>query len=510
MKKMKKVLSLILTVIMVLAMAVPSFADTVSGSNETNGTITINEALPGETYKIYKIFDLESYSYEQGAPEDGQYSYTITLNEDDDWYSFFTEIDGEEGTGAGLAYVTLARVGTTNKYYVTWNAEADEEEFAAAVLNYIDTNAIETTESEVAPLADAGETTSTVKFDGLDLGYYLVDLPVGALCALNTTNPDAEITEKNTAPTIEKQVKDDDNTFGSENNAQIGDTVNFKITIHAKEGAENYVLHDKLSAGLDLNTDADAFKVTVNNEDLSSDFYTVTTEDLGDNCSFEISFANDYLKTITQDTDIVVEYSAVLNESAVIYTNPNTNEAKLDYGDIESTTWNKTETYTFSFDVVKTDTAGKLLAGAEFELYDAETLGNKINLVKVDDYNYRVASADEIEEETFQSAVIRTMNDGKITVKGLDSKQYWLDEIKTPEGYNALAGRALVNLTDETNLSTTMVGKTWQEGDGGVHVINNTGTLLPSTGGIGTTIFYAAGIVLMAGAVFFVVRRKRA
>ena len=507
MKKMKKIVSLILTVIMVLAMAVPSFAEPVNGTNEApnnEGSIVISNAIPGEQYKVYKIFDLESYSYDNaGGNEDGNYSYTITSNSD--WYPFVSSDDGSD-------YIELLQVGTTGKYYISWKSGGNAAEFAKAALEYANDNAIDPTKSETAPDAGEGETTSTVTISELELGYYLVDSPIGALCSLNTTNDVAEITEKNEVPTVVKEVKEG-SVFGDKNTAQIGDEIEFKITINAKRGAQNYVLHDKMSDGLTL--DASSVEVADSTEKLRvGSQYTLNTT-LSDGCDFEITFAQTYLDTISADETITVTYKAILNENAVIHGGVtfNTNEAMLEYGDKSHTTWDGTETDTFSFDLVKTDNSNKLLAGAEFELYAQETGGSAIPLV-LENGQYRVATSVEAGVEGFTSAKIVTNDTSMITVVGLDGNTtYWLEETKAPEGYNMLSERVAVPITD-TNISAAMTDNTnsavWEEGDGGIHVINKTGTLLPSTGGIGTTIFYAAGIVLMAGAVFFVVRRKRA
>ena len=117
---------------------------------------------------------------------------------------------------------------------------------------------------------------------------------------------------------------------------------------------------------------------------------------------------------------------------------------------------------------------------------------------------------DEYSAEGFTSAVIKAKN-GKATVIGMDADTiYWLKEIKAPEGYNILNSRVKVEIKND-NLTTTMDADetTWTNEKGGVNIVNNTGTELPSTGGIGTTIFYIAGSLLVAGAiVFFVVRRR--
>lgn len=227
-------------------------------------------------------------------------------------------------------------------------------------------------------------------------------------------------------------------------------------------------------------------------------------------CDFEITFYNDYLDTITGDTDIIVTYKAVLNEKAKIADATNDNDTKLDYGDNSHSNWDTTTTKTFKFDIIKTDSSLKVLDGAEFELYDQETNGSKINLVEIKKGLYRVATPEEVEESGFSSAVIKTVN-GKATVKGLDSDSktsYWLAETKAPAGYNKLSERVEVKI-ENSNLTTTMTGDTWQKDDGGVHITNKTGAELPSTGGMGTAIFYIIGSVLVLAAVVLLIVRKR-
>lgn len=513
MKKFRKLLSLVLAMVMVLAMAAPSFAG--SGTNaQNNGKIVISNPTDDETYSIYKIFDLESFSFEDGqadGAESGNYAYYITSNST--WFEFVI------GTGAAYIELTDERViedeePTIYKYYVKWKGSAGSaEEFAKAALKYAEDNEIASV--NVTPTKDG----ATLVFDGLELGYYLVDSSAGALCSLNTTNLVAEITEKNEAPSVEKKAKEDSSgEWVTTNTAQIGDVVEFQITINAKKGAQGYVLHDEMAAGLTL--DASSVAVKVNNvplvayDGIKAEYdYTLKITDVSNSkYDFEIVFEQDYLDKITTDTAIIVTYKAILNGNADIYTGEdvNTNKATLSYGESPDTPESKTVTNTFSFDLVKTDESKKLLAGAEFELYASETGNDKISLVAAGENTYRLATEEEKAEAGFISAKILTNATSKITVKGLDANTtYWLDETKAPEGYNKLSGRVEVQIQG-VNLSTSMTGTQWVAENGGIQVTNKTGALLPSTGGIGTTIFYAAGIVLMAGAVFFVVRRKRA
>lgn len=476
MKHGKKLVSLLLALVMVMGLAVTAMAD----ETTKTGSITISNPVDGESYDIYKMFDLESYN------TSGDHAYKIT----NDWKDFVT-------TGAGKDYFQLDGEYVTVKKDVTIADNSDTAaKLAKDALAYAK-------EKGLSPLATLDKNNSFTK-TGLALGYYLVDSSLGTLCSLDTTNPSVEMQEKNEAPTVVKEVKDKVNGWGESNTASIGDTVKFKTTIHAKEGAQKYVLHDKMSAGLTLNKDS----ITVAGATKGNDYtvaYDVThqEDEKTITCDFEITFTQAYLDEITADTDIVVTYSAVLNEGAVIADNGNTNDTKLNYGDKSETEWDQTKTYTFKFDLVKTKEDNTILAGAKFELYDAETDGNKIALVKESDGTYRVATATEKSAEGFTSAVIEA---GHVTIKGLGNGTYYLEETEAPAGYNKLSARVAVIIKDG-NEDATVTENKWTAG--GVKVINKTGTELPSTGGIGTTIFYVIGGILVLGAAVLLVTRKR-
>lgn len=489
MKHIKKFVSLLLTLVMVLAMAGTTFAA------DATGTITINNPVNGETYNAYLMFELESYNTNTGA-----YAYKIT----EDWREFVT-------TGYGKAYFAV-----DDQDYVRLKdgvTIADNSETAATIAKEAVAYAASKKLTPAAILKKDNNYTVT----DLTLGYYVVDSSLGALCGLTTTEPAATISEKNEVPVPDKTVKEDSTgDYDESNTAQIGDTVEFKTVIHAKKGAQNYKLHDQMEAGLTLNRNS--IKVTVGDDELTKDKdYTVDfdvkcKDSQGKDavCDFEITFSNDYLDTITDDTKIVVTYTAVLNENAEIADATNDNDTVLDYGDNSHSEWDKTTTKTFMFDIIKTDRSFKVLDGAEFVLYDAETGGNIINLVEIEEGKYRVATAEEVNKSGFSSAVIKTVN-GKATVKGLDSDNttiYWLEETKAPAGYNKLPGRVKVEMK-EGNLTTTMTGDTWAKGNGGVQITNNTGAELPSTGGMGTTIFYIIGSVLVLAAIVLLIVRKR-
>lgn len=464
-KTFKKLFAALLAAALVLAMAVPAFAET----NATKGSITIDGTVSGETYTIYRMFKLDSYNAESNT-----YSYTV----ESDWEGFFK-------TGAGGNYITL-----DGQNHPTWTA-ADENDsttvaaFAKAALAWAADKKISGTKETA--------TGDTVTFSNLDLGYYLVDSSLGALCGLNTTNPNATIKEKNEKPEIKKEVQTSTGDWGDKNNAKIGDTVEYKVEIKVADGAQTYTVYDTMSTGLTFNSGS--LKVTAN--DVVTTDYTLTPTTNG----FTLVLPETYVSTLTKGTTIMVTYNATLNNNAVIDGDDgNTNKVTLSYGNHQNTVPSKVTTKSYQFDLVKVDgTNKKLLDGAEFELADGNT---KLSFVKDDDGNYRVAMTGEKDATT-----TITVKGGKVNIYGLAGKAYTLTETKAPDGYNKLVTSETVNLADGSKTHATIVDSVYK--DGGVVVENHAGTVLPSTGGMGTTLFYVIGGGLMVAAVVLLVTKKR-
>ena len=480
MKHVKKLLGLLLALTLSLTLCLPAFA--ASGTNNSNGSITINDAVEGHTYKAYQIFVLESYNTEANA------------------YAYKANPAWENWLKGQTSYVTIDAQG-----YVTWVQNADPAAFAKVALAHAEDASISPTATQTAQAPATGAQYSTVTFTRLNLGYYLVDTTLGTLCSLNTTAPSVEMYEKNEPPHINKQVKEDSTgNWGDENTAEIGDTVEFQTTISAKKGAESYVLHDAMSAGLTLDPDSITVANLTKGNDANSGDYHVVTTGLTDGCTFEVHFHQSYLDTITEDKSIVVTYKAVVNENAVVHPSGNPNGTKLEYGDENNTKVtppDETKTYTFKVDVVKTDDKNKVLDGVRFKLYDAKTGGNEIALVEVSAGHYRLAKDGETGVE-----YITTVN-GQLEIKGFDANtNYYLEETKAPDGYHKLGERVEIPVKD-ANLEASVSNDTWQSG--GVHVINNPGKALPSTGGMGTALFYIGGGVLVVGAAALFVLKKR-
>ena len=479
---MKKLFVTILAIVMILAMAAPAFA----AENEL-GSITINNVVDETVYEIYKLLDLESYNVATGA-----YSYKVNA----EWDDLFA-------TPEALAYVSIDNAG-----YVTWIAGDDDATiaaFAKSALAYAKANGIAPVKSssvdgDMTIIAGEGGKNAG-KFADLELGWYLVDSNVGALCGLTTTNPDASINAKNGTPTIDKQVQEDSTQqWGDQNNADIGQTVYFRVTINVHAGAENYVLHDIFSEGLTFDQ---VTKVELISNGVTSDVtaYDVATEDLDDDCTLEISFTKDFCDTLETNDKLIIYYQAMLNRNAVIAGAGNPNEAWLEYGEEHYTTHDTTTTYTFGFDIVKTDSQNTLIDGAEFKIYDAAAGGNEVKVVLMDDgVTYRRARADE-------EGVDIIVKDGKVRVVGFDNGTYYLEETVAPQGYNKLVARQRFIISD-ANLDSVFNGEIFSTGSG-VHVVNKTGSMLPETGGIGTTIFVALGAIAVLGAGVLLFAKKR-
>lgn len=535
MRKMKKFLCAVLTTTMVLAMAAPSFA-----AKGDPGTITIENAVVGQDYNVYKLLDAK-----QSTVGD---SWAYTVNEN--WVAFFN-------TDAAKAYFSVDAAKN-----VTW-VESEEEKnatseaqktelrnarakgFASLALKYATDNNIQpiATQNDVTGVGDA--TTAQITFGNLGLGYFLLDSSAGTLLSLDTNSPSMDITEKNEVPSVpSKSVVSIVNAnteavrAGNLTSVSIGDTVNYRVVINAKEGAENYVLHDEMDEGLNFQTDSVVvYKVTTatpgasdltDTSKVATANYTVKTTGFaeGDECDFEVVFTQKYCDTLTDADYLVVDYSATFVAGTTIATNGYNNNAHLTYGDGGETPDTPKKVFTFDIPVLKytgtlaadgtLGTNASALAGAVFTLsYDAA--GENVIRITGSDGNYQVA-ADQTVDVTDENTQMTTPANGNLKIDGLAAGVYYLTEVTAPSGYNKLTDPVTVEITAQVTGEgeTAAATKTMYNGlatNGTIattiNVQNNAGSLLPSTGGIGTTIFYVAGIILMAGAVFFVVRRKR-
>lgn len=448
--KLRKLFAAGLALVMTLAMAAPTMA----------ATITVDPAVTGQTYSAYKIFDVT----EAKDAENKTVGYSYTADQ-----AMYDLLNGKV-TGVTLTATAVAG---------TYNVSMTDKAAADALAVFLNDNVASLTKVKEVTAADA-----KAVIDGLKPGYYFVDSSLGSLCILNTTDTAAEIKEKNSEPTIVKKIVTAAGEV-DETTATIGDTINYKITVTKGNGIDKSItVHDKMEAGLTLNTGS-----------IKVDGVAYTYADPADGCTFEVVLTE---ADFAAKTEIVITYSATLDKTAEIFGATNDNTAWLTYGTYEAAKDTvKVDTYKASF--IKVDgTTKAALAGVTFKLTD--NAGTEIKLVDLGNGVYRVA----MDTET-PAANITTPANGVIEIQGLRNGTYKLVELSTLSGYNLLAGPVEFTIYNANNLySLNAVGVT----DNNV-IENNMGTLLPSTGGMGTTLFYIVGGLMVVCAGVVLVTKKR-
>ena len=486
MKHARKLASLLLALVMVFALATTAFA-TGTVTTPTTGTITVDNPQNGTTYTAYKIFDVV---YDTNGAN-GHYSYTI-----DSTSEWFNTVDTySKQTNSGL---TLTEVLGTTTYVVTTTSDFSAPPFAEALKAAVNgkTGGITLTE-------DNGKATAT----DLDLGYYFVTSTSGALCNLTTTNSTVTIHDKNDMP-FEKEV--------DKTNVDVGQIVTFTITGKVPDYTGftkyTYKITDKMTDGLTFNNDV---KVMVGSEDKTNDC-TIAYDATNAPQTFTVSIPV-LTKEYTFGAKIEVTYTATVNENAIAVIS--TNQAKLTYSNDPTTGATKDsqieeqKVYTSKIVIDKYETGkpGTKLPGAEFVLcrkapndeaqYAAVQNNikntNKIQYYKWDETTKTVSWVYDIANAT----KVTTDANGTASFDGLANGTYHLVETKAPAGYNQMTEAKEVTVAGSTTDSEKLSIK--------AEVANSAGTLLPSTGGMGTTVFYVLGAVLVLGAVVLLVTKKR-
>lgn len=506
MKLIKKIAAIMFAFMMVFSLSTNVKAETTSGSTQDSntGTIKITNPKVGHTYKLYKILELDSFSYEANSKDTGNYSYRLRTDaKGAEWKKFIEE----DAKNAG--YVSIDTNG-----YVTKGSnskEADYVNFAKSAIKYAKDKGI------VADKEVKADNTNPLVITELKLGFYAVDSSVGALCGLTTADSTTEISEKNEVPTIVKEVNNKSSYqkgWHDRSYANIGDKIEFRTTLTVQKGAENYILHDILGEGFTLNRES--IKVT-KPDGVTLQAGTDYTLTFGDNkgsdttpCSFHITFENSFYTVLNPGDQYTISYTAILNKDANIGNNQtdnsgNKNTTWLSYGDSQ-TDKKITNTYTYQIPVFKFTKQGsdkKGLADATFVLSKDKEGTQKVSFMPLNvegEYDvYRVATADE----TGVVDSITTKSSGKFKLVGL-SDTYYLTETKAPKGYNKLTKPLSIYVSDQ-NIIQVDAG----EPRAIVEVENKTGTVLPSTGGAGTTMIYLIGGALVLGSGVVLATKRR-
>ena len=466
MKQFKSLIALVVAAILVVSLAVAANAATITINSTANSGTAQTDTTE---YTYWKIFSADIETAPSGtAPiqTGGSVAYFVT-----------TEAQKTAIESTNLFNVT--RVGTTNKWYVELKNSATTAEQIAAAFKTMDKAAFTVTNT-FAQTTPGGSASVT----GLDEGYYYITSTAGTNVVLQTL-ADVTITEKNTYPPHNKEI------LPADVHAQIGQTITYTLTVDVPYTAnDQIVLTDTMSAGLTF--------LQIKSDSLSGTQSGTTSGTKG--AVFTITYSPEQIKglvsgTTTGSKKITVVVEAYINEDAQVDTGiPNTLDLK--YGNHYTAKPKTVETQTTHFDFDKVDGASGTikLTGAEFQLKQG---GNVVPLVQeVAGELYHIATPAELATSGTTTTTIVT-NGNTVRIKGLDSDvEYSLEETKAPTGYNKLDHEIAVKAS-----GTVFVHQ---------NIENNKGSVLPSTGGIGTTIFYVIGAVLVLGAAAIMIARRKA
>ena len=557
MKKYTKLLGVVLIIALVMSMGTMALA---AGTN----TITVDKNFRGQEYRLYKIFNATTNTERQNATDansessvtTGGIAYTLIDETDHALTKEFTvtKADGTTATVKGADWFEFVNDSSKN-IKAKDGADITTELFRLWAKEY--------GQPTGNPLTASADDDDTIKWENLDDGYYFISTTTGSLVTVDSVAPNAIVKDKNSVPTVDKTVQEDSiiaagqdgdgiNGYQKQNDQEIGKKVYYKTVIAAKKGGTGYVLMDKMSTGLTFDgidsievykgSVAAANKIATGNTTwvatAGGDYYageTGTKET--DAATFTIEFKQQFLDSITTDTDIIVLYTATVNSDAVVNT-AMPNVTTLEYGNETRTKEAKAQTFVWGINVQKHEDGDltKTLKGAQFVIYRIESVAatstteasTNIYYAKFDSDNKltgwsaadTTADTDLVKKEPtyfsgdpFQATILETGDNGHVVVTGVDEGTYMLLEVKAPDGYNKLSAAVTVtinsNSDEDTAETLTQAISAGVNGTQIVTVANNKGAVLPSTGGIGTTIFYVVGSVLVIAAAVLLITKKR-
>lgn len=510
----KRIFSYLLTFLMILAIGTTAFAAQGVNQNSGNGSITVTNAVKDKAYDIYRIFDLTAVDTDGDKVYDS-YSYTVNSN----WKSFFF---GENAPGASYliektagnteTYKNYNQLTDKNKVYFINVTDNNVSGLAQAALSY----AVKLANSDGTKTAPAN---GNLKFENIALGYYLV-YPKGAtdieanyssVCSLTNTTPDVTVVQKAGYPDINKTADKED--------VEIGEAVTFTVTGRVPDttGFDTYTyeLTDTMSEGLTFNSDIADMTVKFGDTAITVPDDNVTLQYV--NNGYVLSFDMTKFKAYKGNT-VTVTYKAVVNDAAVCEITEN--KVRLKYsnnpdGGYDYTPYIEKQVYTSEIAVDKFDgKTNEKLSGAKFVLVkksgDTESYYKYTAATATSDATvswYTLETGEKLEDAVNAGKITEVVTDtsGAADFKGVKDGTYYLRETASPNGYNMLADDVECEVVHTTDTSVNKpIGISLVK-----EVANTTGTILPGTGGIGTTVFYLTGGLLVVGAVVFLITKRR-
>lgn len=568
MKAIKKILATVMCLCLVFGCVAITAGAADTGSITIQNPANSDATVAGKTFNVYKVFNATtngnstSYSWYTYTDDGGN---TVTP-----FYDFFYGADGVLGQKADGK--VQAAVDHITKIHTEQDNLALSQ-FAEKMHQYIENaNKTTVTIKPIVDPVEAGDTATSVSVTGLGYGYYLVydatDLSSNASAVrsavmLTTVNKDVVVTLKANRPEIEKTVLENDGvTYGNGTSSMIGETVTFKITTyvpsHALYTTYKYFINDNMHDGLTLK--ADTIKVYLDDTTLlvQDENYKLSLPG-DDGAEFKVDFT-DFMDEFETDDKLTIVYDAVVtnginaqkaspNVATLTYSNDPTKDDSIGTASDDANIYS----YQFVFTKYAQDASGVFtnvrLAGAEFKMYKVNTDGSE-ELIKFTtapgtnsegaQFTKYIVAADDAADTT-DTLVVH--NEGQPTIQlnhlnygghlgdvfifGLSEGKYKLVETKAPDGYVLPDTPFEINIIDEIGIMGsvgTLKVTGSHTGSGSIvnmngmaeqiltvwaEITNKPGSVLPDTGGMGTTIFTVVGIILMAGAIAFFTSRKR-
>ena len=500
MKSIKRIIALLLTAVMTMTMSVTAFAAS------PNCSLTVNvkggQDLKGQTINLYKLFDVTVSSDKK--------NYSYTVSKEAGYKNALVEVLGspitEDSTDEEIAKAVLDLGG---------NDSTEVQNFA----NKFTAKALTSNLKSTATSHKIADSKNSHTFTDLAAGYYLVYVTGGKEIQSSLVTVDEstnKVNLKTEAPSITKTA--------NKGSVNIGDVVTYTVTgsVPDTTGYSEYVykIHDTLSNGLDFVNDAKGAAVTGDTVNVSVAFKDATDASTAPKTA---TISGDNNRTMALDLsawvranqankgkEFTVTYYAKVNKAADVSTK---NNATLEYGnnpgETTTTTPSEAKTPTYPLDIKKfAKTDNKMLAGAKFKLYKDSVADENVIKVTGSEGNYVVDPNSK--NTVFESVASITGQNYNLHVNGLAAGTYYLVETEAPAGYNKLTDPIKVTITKDGDTNWTVKKNDTAENDKIIDVENSTGSILPSTGGMGTIAFTVVAALLVLGvAVSFIRDRKR-